>query len=656
MPEGSAPNAATQRPRPASTREPSPLDDLTPAQLKQLILQYRSRQKLGLYWERDGVAHERALNDAHVLGSLVRDEAGRRLCVGDAPWEHTIIEGDNFDALRLLRRTHLGKVQVVCIDPPYNTGKQDWVYNDRMVRPDDQYRQSQWLEHLYQRFVLARDLLAKTSVVLVFINDENRSKLELLLDDVFPGMRVGSFVWRTRPGSNDVTGPRFSMDHEHVLVYARGDFAFAGTPKTLADYTYDDDDGRGKWASKDLAAGVAYNDPRAGRAYYPLVDPDTGIYYPCNPNRVWAYVTRERSAPGTKFKSKTMDELIAERRIKWPGPDDRVRTFLTLDALLAAIDSGDVPKARTSPLLRRDLPDLEAWVGCPIGYGRPRLKRYLNEIDEDRQPLSSWIRPAADRDTAPRDDLVEIVSGYGEDGGKVLQAMFGQKVFNYPKPLGLVTDLLRQVMGPTDTVVDFYAGSGTTGHAVLALNAEAASRGDLAARRFILVSSTEATSAEPDKNLCRDVCAQRVRLAAEGVADQPALGGSISYLRVTKIADADLAFELTHDVIWNTLCLLHTGMVRPLNGGPIHVIVADAEGAVVFCPTVTSDVLAALTAMPQQQLRIYSDRPAVVAASFVAMDRTVTSLSARDAVLTSGTTVTAARARTAAPVPTEAGE
>ena len=120
-----------------------------------------------------------------VRGEPVEPQAAHR---------NLIIEGDNFDALRLLRATHRAKVRVIYIDPPYNTGNKDWIYNDRYVGANDRWRHSQWLEFLYRRLTLARDLLTPDGVILVSINDENRARLELLLDEVFPGRRLGTLT------------------------------------------------------------------------------------------------------------------------------------------------------------------------------------------------------------------------------------------------------------------------------------------------------------------------------------------------------------------------------------------------------------------------------------------------------------------------------
>ena len=211
------------------------LDTLSAPELRRLLAEHLTRQKLGLYWERDAIAHDQALNADVVLPRVVPQ-------YGHAPegctaHRNLIIEGDNFDSLRLLRSTHAGKVRVIYIDPPYNTGNKDWVYNDKFVGANDRWRHSQWLEFLYQRLLLARDLLTSDGVILVSINDENRARLELLMDEVFPGRRLGSITWRTRQGSNADQACFLSVDHEHVLVYGNSAFAFNGFDKSYEMYS-----------------------------------------------------------------------------------------------------------------------------------------------------------------------------------------------------------------------------------------------------------------------------------------------------------------------------------------------------------------------------------------------------------------------------------
>ena len=155
------------------------------------------------------------------------------------------------DALRLLKATHAGKIRVIYIDPPYNTGNKDWVYNDHYVGANDRWRHSQWLEFLYRRLTLARDLLTPDGVIMVSINDENRSRLELLLDEVMPGRRLGSLVWRTKDTGNDLS-QRFSHVHEHILVYANAGFKFNGRATDRSKFRNPDEDSRGDWSPQPL--------------------------------------------------------------------------------------------------------------------------------------------------------------------------------------------------------------------------------------------------------------------------------------------------------------------------------------------------------------------------------------------------------------------
>ena len=307
-----------------------------------------------------------------------------------APFGGNTLEGDNLDALKLLQESYLGKVKLIYIDPPYNTGNKDWVYNDHYVGANDRWRHSQWLEFLYRRLSLARDLLTPDGVILVSINDENRARLELLMDEVMPGRRLGSITWRTRQGSNADQQCFLSVDHEHVLVYGNPGFAFNGFAKSYEMYGNPDKDPRGDWRTSDLTLGYSYKE--RPNLYYPLLDAKTGIAYPPNPDRVWVYASESRLKEGQTVQAKTMEEFIRLGQILFPT-EQRTETWPTLDALLAAIDAGDVPKSGKTPLLRRDLPDLEFWVGRPVGFGRPQFKRYKADLRNQTQPLSSWVVP-----------------------------------------------------------------------------------------------------------------------------------------------------------------------------------------------------------------------------------------------------------------------
>lgn len=543
-------------------------EDLSREQLISLLVKRDARRKLGLVWERDEIEHDGALNADFV----VMDLDATASC-GAGPYLNLVIEADNFDALRWLRMTHAGQVKAIYIDPPYNTGNKDWVYNDDYRSKDDRYRHSTWLEFLYQRLTLARDLLRPDGVIMASINDENRAKLELLMDEVFPGMRVGSMVWKTRNGSNADQLAYLSVDHEHVLVYANQGFAFSGGEKSYDLYTNPDNDPRGDWQPVTLAK--AHSHTERPNLYYPVTDPRTGILYPCNPDRVWAYASRDRVKPGQKLQSSPMEDLVDDGRVVFPA-EQRVAVWETMDDLLDAIDRGDVPKSGSAPMLRRGLPDLEYWVGRPVGFGTPRLKLFKADLRRASKPLSSWIATLGEDAS---DDANRIRAGSNTEGAKALKAIFGEKSFNYSKPPSLIRELVRQATDAGDLVLDFFAGSGTTAQAVLDLNAE-----DNLDRRFIMVSSTERTPDEQDKNLCRDICAERIRRVIQGVNGAEGLGGDFAYLVAARIDFEDLSYELTADRIWLAIQAAHGLPVAPTDpAAPVQAAVTDAGLLVAYC-------------------------------------------------------------------------
>ena len=569
------------------------LDTLSAPELRRLLAEHLTRQKLGLYWERDAIAHDQALNADVVLPRVVPQ-------YGHAPegctaHRNLIIEGDNFDSLRLLRSTHAGKVRVIYIDPPYNTGNKDWEYNDKFVGANDRWRHSQWLEFLYQRLLLARDLLTSDGVILVSINDENRARLELLMDEVFPGRRLGSLVWRTRQGSNADQACFLSVDHEHVLVYGNSAFAFNGFDKSYEMYSNTDNDPRGDWRIGDITLGFSFKE--RPNLYYPLTDPATGISYPCSPESVWRYATEARLKPGQRLQAKSMEEYIRLGQIVFPK-NPRVETWHSMGELLQAIDANEVPRGGKSLLLRRDLPDLEWWVGKPVGFGRPQFKRYKADLRNQTQPLSSWVVPSFEEGTYEADE--SLVSATNQEGARQVAQIFGDRAFNYAKPASLIKGLLSQATRPGDIVLDFFAGSGTTGQAVLELNAE-----DNGQRRFILCSSTEATAKEPHKNLCRDVCAERLRRVIAGYGGKDgytlAQGGEFAYLQLDKLNAADVVLDATPAHAAALLALRNTATApNQSSEQPVQVVAKGHDWLLVLCAESTPQALAALLALPAQ--------------------------------------------------------
>jgi adenine-specific DNA-methyltransferase len=421
-------------------------------------------------------------------------------------------------------------VKCIYIDPPYNTGNKDFVYNDRFIDRDDVYKHSKWLEFMYRRLELARDLLAEDGVIFVSIDDNEVLNLGLLMNQVFgESKRIGLFVWKSRQNKDNRTKTGASLDHEYVLCYGQ---KIRGDERDREQFKNPDNDIRGSWTSGNMV-GLADEKARPN-LHYDLIDHATGINYG-KPKQGW------------RFDQKRMAQLIEEKRVLWSAKPT----------------------------------------------GRPRLKVFLAEMQSEFTGYSSLIGQ----------DL------YTYHGTREIDDIFGYRTFDFPKSSQFVQELVRQGASDKDAIVlDFFAGSGTTAHAVLKLNAE-----DGGNRRFILVSNTEATETEPDKNLCRDVCAERVRRVMQGYSNQKAeyvegLGGNFAYLKTRRINSETLLSDIEHSQIWIALQLIHGTTLTAFNPDSSVQQLHTAEMQVMYLCTLTEQELIAVTDCLQtlQAVTVYS--------------------------------------------------
>ena len=502
-------------------------------ELLRLLRERDRKPRFGLVWERNEIEHDRSLNDDFVM--LEPDAA---LSVGDAPHHNLVIEGDNFDALRYLRMTHSGKVNCIYIDPPYNTGNRDFIYNDRFVDKDDVYKHSKWLEYMYRRLILAKDLLAEDGVIFASIDDNEMLHLGMLMDRVFgEANRVATCIWQKRY-SRENRGA-IGDAHEYLLVYAITPNNFKKrrnkippTEKQAAIYKNPNNDPKGPWRVIPMTAqGYRPNQ------MYEIITPTGAVHLPPE-GRCWSTIESE-------FK-----RLLAEGKI-WFGKE---------------------------------------------GKSQPGVIRYFSEV-EGITPWTWW----------PHEEV-----GHTDEAKKEIQSILGtQTAFDTPKPVRLIERVLRIATKPDDLVLDFFAGSGTTAHAVMKLNAE-----DGGKRRFILVSSTEATTAEPDKNICRDVCAERLRRVIRGYENKKGeaiegLGGSFSYLRTKRIPVARVFNEIQHGQVWLALQLIHGEALAPYDETAKVQVSGSAEARLVYVPKLNAATLkeVARVAALGGSLTVYSWQP-----------------------------------------------
>jgi adenine-specific DNA-methyltransferase len=488
--------------------------DLTQEQLISL-LEARDRKKFGLVWERDAIEHDRALNSDFVA----LDEAPE-LGAGDGTKPNLIIEGDNFDALRALRVAYAGKVKCIYIDPPYNTGNRDFVYNDRFVDKDHNWRHSLWLEFMFQRLTLARDLLAQDGAIFVSIDDNEIFHLGLLMNEVFgEGNFVANVLWQKRYSvAND--HKTICPLHDYVLVYRQSsDWQRNLLPRgEEKDKQYRHKDETGTFRVSDYTCNKSAEE--RPNLYYAITQPNTGEEIWPKKTRVWAY-------------SKEEHIKHTEKDLMFWGKD---------------------------------------------GTGKiPSFKRYKHLLKNDGVVPDTW--------------WTHTDAGHNDNAKKELMTALPDRnrSFSTPKPTRLIERILQIATNPGDLILDFFAGSGTTGHAVLKMNA---ANPDQAQRRFILVSNTEATEQEPEKNLCRDVCRQRVANVISGYGDTPGTGGAFAYLRTRRIPMTRVVRRIEHPQVWLFLQLMHFGDLAeeaPLASGRLYAWRVPEQA--VFYPTTLTEAI-----------------------------------------------------------------
>jgi adenine-specific DNA-methyltransferase len=386
-------------------------------------------KKYGLVWEKHEEAVDVKMKD---YIPVFTEDPDREITAAPGEDYNFLLEGDNLHSLKLLEKTHKGKIDVIYIDPPYNLGG-DFVYDDSYIEKEDAFKHSKWLSFMQNRLAVAKTLLTNGGCIMISINDSEYANLKLLCDDIFSDENYqGTFIWKSRQRADSRNVNNISIDHEYILVYSRGsNFSFLGRQKDITKYKNPDNDPRGPWASIDLS-GLA-DASRRPNLHYDIVNPETGVHYPPNPNRGWS-------------KSKeTLSRMIDEQRILWPSSPN----------------------------------------------GRPREKKFLNELQSQFTGFSSVL------------DSEDV--GYTTDGTRSINNVLGNRAFSFPKSVKLLKTMINQIPNKECTILDFFAGSGTTAQAVLELNQE-----DGGNRHFILCTNNE-------NDICENVTYPRVKTVITGI-------------------------------------------------------------------------------------------------------------------------------------------
>ncbi len=444
-----------------------------------------------------------------------------------------LIEGDNLASLKLLEKTHKGKIDLIYIDPPYNTGNKDFVYDDNFIDKNDLFSHSKWLSFIKHRLLIARNLLTKRGAIFISIDDNEQSPLKVLCDEIFGAENfVTCLVWAAGR-KND--SKYISVSHEYMLCYVKSmEYLKAnkivwkqrkqGIDDIYKEYEqlkkkYGSDYREMSSALKQWYKNLPENHPARNHSHYNFID-ETGIYFPSDiswpggggpkyevlhpvthkpvrvPNRGWVYPTKER-----------MQEIISQNLVHF-GDD-------------------------------------ETSVPCK--------KTYLKD-NEMSTPYSVFYKD-------------------GRAATKRLRIIMGENVFQNPKDEEILENIIEFAALDNSTVLDFFAGSGTTGHAVMKLNAD-----DGGNRKFILCTNNES-------NICRDVTYERIKR----VIDKDGYTASLKYYKVDYIPISDRMYYEYADEL-----LLHIRELVELENSVNFT--CNAEIAIVLTEKELSDFMANIEA------------------------------------------------------------
>lgn len=389
-----------------------------------------------------------------------------------------IIEGDNLLAMKSLLPQYSGKIKCIYIDPPYNTGEENWIYNDNVNSPlikewigkevgsDDLTRHDKWLTMMTPRLKLMRDLLSDEGVIFISIDDNEIHHLRSLMDEIFGDLNfIENVIWQKKYSpQNDAK--YFSDMHDFVLCFAKQKVTkeiskgwernlLPRTEEMNNRYKNPDNDPRGDWKSSDFSV----------KTYTPTCD------YPI-------------TTPSGR-------EVIPPKGRCWIVSPDKLQELIK---------------------------DNRVWFGRD-GDNVPALKKFLNEVQDGTVPVSIWFREEVGDNESAKKELKELLPDALE-------------VFDTPKPSTLIKQILRIATDQDSIVLDAFAGSGTTAQAVLELNEE-----DEGNRKFIMIQMPESSKKEPKKNICKDITRERVVKVIEKKLKNKDVG--FEYMRVGQPIDAE---------------------------------------------------------------------------------------------------------------------
>lgn len=446
-------------------------------------------KKYGLVWER----HEEAV-DVQMRDNIpVFTECVDKEISTTTGGVNFLLEGDNLHSLRLLEKTHAGRIDLIYIDPPYNTNNKEFIYDDSFVDKTDAFRHSKWLSFMHERLLLVKQLLSKNGSIFISIDSNEQAQLKLLCDEIFGEENFIDMISWFKKASPSNDAQYFSNDIEYILVYARDKSVWRPhrlplNEKQMKYYTNPDNDSRGPWNS----ATYTCNKSKEQRPslYYPITNPYTGEEVWPKETAVWAYSKEQ------------CEEHIKNNMLFW-GVDGKAKY--------------------------------------------PRFKKFLSNH-----------QGVVNRTLWHYDDVNHTQGASAEL--KSLDIIG----FATPKPTRLIDRIIRIASEDNSIILDFFAGSGTTAHAVLKYNHDHESSN----RKFILCTNNE-------NNICEEVTYERIKRVIEGYGDVEGIPANLKYYRtdfVSKYSDS-----LTDELLDHIKEMIQLEHGINLDGNQYLLVLTDEE-------------------------------------------------------------------------------
>lgn len=463
------------------------------------LIEYElTKKKYGLIWEEH---LEKVDEELKTQIPIFKEIKEKELVFDNSKKCNFLLEGDNLHSLYLLKKTNKGQIDVIYIDPPYNTGKSnEWKYSDKYVDENDTYKHSKWLSFMQRRLEIAKKLLSDNGVIFISIDEHEVAQLSLLCQSIFDDINFDYLIWqktdsRVDRNTNSKIIHRYKNIHETILICYKDKNntkfnKMMKLPEWKNKQTNPDNDPRGAWSSGIISYEEGHkNEDKSSKYYYSITTPSGKVY-----TRHWFVLEEE-------FK-----KLVSDNRISFPKN----------------------------------------------GEGVPRLKTFENE--EKDYYMDSILRGVGTSSTA-KDELLDI---FGD-----------REIFDTPKPTKLIKELIRIASNKNSIILDFFAGSGTTGQSVLELNKE-----DGGNRQFILCTNNE-------NNICQNITYQRLKTVITGKRKDntnfsDGIKANLKYYKTTYIPKINTEEEnIQENLLINIENLIQLETGRAINDKKIKIILDE---------------------------------------------------------------------------------